>query len=116
MALFYTLAAQLASKPKHPVHMYLDILNPQIFLCGFKNFKLNLPVPGPVHRYPTRIHIHSSTQDSSGNIGNRACIVKHAKFASRIMAESTQKLKRNAKIKVDCSMGKSENLGTRLPS
>ena len=33
--------------------------------------------------YPsTRIRIHSSTQDSSGNIGNRACVVKHAKFAS----------------------------------
>ena len=30
----------------------------------------------------TCIRIHSSTQDSSMNIGNRACIVKCAKFAS----------------------------------
>ena len=37
-------------------------------------FKSNLPV----HTYPTRILIHSSTQDSSGNIGNRACVVKRA--------------------------------------
>ena len=86
--------------------------NPPIFLCGFKNFKMNLPV----HTNPTRICIHSSTQNSSGNIGNRACIVKCAKFASRIMAESTQKLTKNAKIKVDSSAGKRENLGMRLPS
>ena len=81
--------------------------NAPIFLCGFKNFKMNLPV----HTNPTRICIHSSTENSSGNIGNRACIVKCAKFASRIMAESTQKLKKNAKIKVDSSAGKRENLG-----
>ena len=79
--------------------------NPPIFLCGFKNFKMNLPV----HMNPTRICIHSSTENSSGNIGNRACIVKCAKFASRSMAESTQKLKKNAKIKVDSSAGKREN-------
>ena len=30
----------------------------------------------------TRIRIHSRTQDSSGNMGNRACVVKRAKFAS----------------------------------
>ena len=36
-------------------------------LSRFKNL--------PVHTYPTRIRIHSSTQDSSGNIGNRACVV-----------------------------------------
>ena len=41
-------------------------------------FKSNLPV----HTYPTRIRIHSSTQDSSGNVGNRAGVVKRAKFAS----------------------------------
>ena len=28
----------------------------------------------PVHAYPTCIRIHSRTQDSSGNIGNRACV------------------------------------------
>ena len=32
--------------------------------------------------YPTSIGIHSSTQDSSGNIGKRACVVKRLKFAS----------------------------------
>ena len=30
----------------------------------------------------TRIRIYSRTQDSSGNIGNRACVVKRTKFAS----------------------------------
>ena len=49
-------------------------------------FKSNLPV----RTYPTRNRIHSTTQDSFGNIGNRACVVKRAKFASRIMAESAQ--------------------------
>ena len=39
---------------------------PQLFLCRLKNFH--------VHTYPTLIWIHSSTQDSSGNIGNRACV------------------------------------------
>ena len=29
----------------------------------------------------TRIRIYSRTQDSSGNIGNRACVVKRMKFA-----------------------------------
>ena len=28
----------------------------------------------------TRIRIYSRTQDSSGNIGNRACVVKRTKF------------------------------------
>ena len=50
-------------------------------------FKSNLSV----HTYPTRNRIHSTTQNSFGNIGNRACVVKRAKFASRIMAESAQK-------------------------
>ena len=36
----------------------------------------------PFHTYPTRIPIHSTTQDSSGNIGNRACVVLRAKFAT----------------------------------
>ena len=57
-------------------------LNPQLFLSGLKKFprphvsvfKTNLPI----HTYPTRVWIHSdslyttSTQDSYGNIGNRA--------------------------------------------
>ena len=30
----------------------------------------------------SHIRIHSSTQDSSANIGNRACVVKRAKFLS----------------------------------
>ena len=30
----------------------------------------------------TRIRIYSSNQDSSGNIVNRACVAKRAKFAS----------------------------------
>ena len=47
---------------------------PQLFLCRLKKFH--------VHTYPTLIWIHSSTQDSSGNIGNRACVVKRTKFAS----------------------------------
>ena len=50
-------------------------LNPQLVLSGLKNFH--------VHTYPywnricpsTRILICSSTQDSSENIGNRACVV-----------------------------------------
>ena len=48
--------------------------NPQLFLSRFKNFH--------VHTYPTRIRIHSGTKNSSGNTGNRACVVKRAKFAS----------------------------------
>ena len=42
----------------------------------------------------TRIRIHFITQDSPGNIGNRACVVKTGK----------------SKVK-----SKKENLGTRLP-
>ena len=34
------------------------------------------------HVSDQRILIHSSTQDSSGNIGNRACVAKRAKFVS----------------------------------
>ena len=43
-------------------------LNPQLFLSSFKNFH--------VYTNPKRIRIHCSTQDSSENIGNRACVVK----------------------------------------
>ena len=68
-------------------------LNPPLFLSGFKNFH--------VHKYPhsnriypsTRIRIHSSTQDSTGNIGNRACVVKRPNFASYLtLRESGNKL------------------------
>ena len=62
---------------------YFWMVKPQEFATLFKS---NLPV----HTYPTRNRIHSTTQDSLGNIGNRACVVKCAKFASRIMAESVQ--------------------------
>ena len=59
-----------------------DILESTTFFSGFKNFH--------VHTHPdanriclfTRIRIHSSTRDSSGNIGNRACVVKRAKFVT----------------------------------
>ena len=47
---------------------------PRPHVSGFKS---NLPV----HTFPTRFRINSSTQDSSGNIGNRACVVKRTKFA-----------------------------------
>ena len=58
-------------------------LNPQLFLSGFKNFH--------VHTHPfsnricpsTRIRIHSSAQDSSGNIGSSACVVKTSKSRVR---------------------------------
>ena len=69
-----------------------------------------------VHKSLTRIRTHSSTQDSFGDIGNRACVVKRAKFASRIMAESVRKSKKNAKSKVNFLTGKRENLVTELPS
>ena len=55
-----------------------NFLNPQLIFFRIQKFprphvsvfKSNLPV----HTYPTRIRIHSSTQDSYGNIGNRACV------------------------------------------
>ena len=91
-------------------------LNLQIFLCGFKNFPINAyPYPNQICS-STRILIHSSTQDSFGNFGNRACVVKRTKFASRIMAESAQISKKNAKIKVDFSTGNRDNPGMGLPS
>ena len=70
-------------------------LNPQLLLSWFKNFH--------AHKYPfsnricvsARIQIHSSTQGSSRNIGNRACVVKIGK----------SKVKSNR-----------ENVGRRLPS
>ena len=61
-----------------PVHAYTDIFESATFSLRIQKFphphlsvfKSNLPV----HTYPTRIWIHSSCQDSSGNIGNRACV------------------------------------------
>ena len=103
-----------------PVHEYPDIFESANVSLRIQKF------PGPhvsvfnsnllVHTYLTRIRIHSSTQDSFGNIGNRACVVRRAKFASRIMAESVRKSKKNSKSKVDFLTGKRENLGTELPS
>ena len=54
----------------------------QATLVGVSTLKTSPKSNLPVHTYPTCIRIHSSTQDSSGNIGNRAHIVKCAKFAS----------------------------------
>ena len=51
-----------------------------------------------------------------GILATRACVVKRAKFASRIMAESAQISKKNAKSKVDFPTGNRENPGTGLPS
>ena len=56
---------------------YQIFLTPQLFLSGLKKFpRPHVPVFKsnlPVHTYPTRIWIRPSTQDSSGNISNRAC-------------------------------------------
>ena len=60
-------------------------MNPKLFLSGLKNSYIHTyPVCKsnlPVHTYPTSIRVHSRTQNSSGNIGNRACVVKRTKFA-----------------------------------
>ena len=61
-----------------PSTLVRNFLNPQLIFFRIQKFprphvsvfKSNLPV----HTYPTRIRIHSSTQDSYGNIGNRACV------------------------------------------
>ena len=67
----------------------------------------------PVHTYPTRIGIHSSTQDSSGNIGEQSmrrkapevCILLYLvlymiiDFIARIMAASARKSNKNARSK-----------------
>ena len=80
------------NKKKKRIRVFM---NPQIFISGFKNFH--------VHTYPfsnriwpsTRIRIHSSTQGSSRNIGNRSWVLKTGK--SRVKSNS-------------------ENVGKRLPS
>ena len=61
-------------------------LNPQLFLSDSKiststRIWIQIKSARP-HVSDTYIRIHSSTQDSSGNIGNRACVIKRAKFAS----------------------------------
>ena len=69
-----------------PIHTYPDIFESATISFRIQKlsrlhvsvFKSNLPV----HSYPTHIRFHSSTQDSFGNIGIRACVVKRAKFAS----------------------------------
>ena len=61
-----------------PAHTYTDIFESATFSFRIQKFprphvsvfKSNLPL----HTYPTRIWIHSSSQDSSENIGNRACV------------------------------------------
>ena len=70
--------AVLSGKHLDSVHKYPDIFESATFSFQIKNFprphvsvfKSNFPV----HTYPTRIRIHSLTQDSSGNIGNRTCV------------------------------------------
>ena len=64
----------IVNKSQAPSTRIRICLNPQLVLSGLKNFH--------VHTYPysnqicpsTRILIRSSTQDSSENIGNRACV------------------------------------------
>ena len=67
-------------------------MNPKLFLSGLKNSYVHtFPVCKsnlPVHTYPTRIQIHSRTQNSSENIGNRACVVKRA-ICTLLCLEST---------------------------
>ena len=61
-----------------PVNTYPDVFESATFSFRIQKFprphvsgfKSNLPV----HTKPTRVKIHSSAQDSSGNIGNRACV------------------------------------------
>ena len=64
------------------VHTCPDILESTTFFSGFKNFHVHThPYANRIFLF-IRIRIPSSTQDSSGNIGNRACVVKRAKFVT----------------------------------
>ena len=54
-----------SSLPNWISHFFLPLVFPHV-----SAFKSNLPV----HTYPTYIRIISITQDSTGNIGNWACI------------------------------------------
>ena len=60
------LSNSLRSFEAPSTHTYPDICDSATFSLSIKKFH--------VHTYPTLIWIHSSTQDSSGNIGNRACV------------------------------------------
>ena len=83
---------------------YPDILKTATF--SFRNEKFPRPHVSvyqsnlPFNTYPTRIQIHSITQDSSVNIGNRACVVTRARKICILEFASTSKR---------------ENGGTRLP-
>ena len=81
----YTLHSALNLKHRHFVRIQI-FLNPQR-----KNFHVYTYPYLRVQAYPKRIWVHSSSQNSSGNIGNKVCVVKRVKFACRIMAESAQK-------------------------
>ena len=63
------------------VHTYPDIFESATFSFRSK-ISTSTRVRIRIEFATTRIWIHSSTQDSSGNIGNRACVVKRTKFAS----------------------------------
>ena len=68
------------------IHTYPDIF--ESATISFRIQKFSRPLVSvfksnlPVHSYPTHIRILSSTQDSFGNIGIRACVLERAKFAS----------------------------------
>ena len=95
--------------------MYPDIFESALFFRIQKFPRAHVSVFKsylPVHTYPTRIGIHSSTQDS-GNIGKQSmrrkapevCILLYLvlymilDFIARIMAASAQKSNKNAKSK-----------------
>ena len=72
-------------------------LNPQIVLCRFTNFHVHMypysnrvcpstsirHVSGSSGSYPDPDSLLYPRQDSSGNIGIRACVVKCAKYAKK---------------------------------
>ena len=88
-----TCAVSKILKQLYPVDTYTDIYESATFSFRIQKcprprvsvFKLNLSI----HTYPTHIRIHSSTQDSSGNIGNRACVVKRGEIGILLCLERT---------------------------
>ena len=60
-----TLRMRETTRANWIAHFFLPLVFPHV-----STFKSNLPV----HTYPTHIRIISITQDSSGNIGNWACV------------------------------------------
>ena len=83
----YSTQRKTSEQGKEPMtnstHYGIDArIRTQATLVGVSTLKTSPKSNLPVHTYPTCIQIHSSIQDSSGNIGNRVHIVKHAKFAS----------------------------------